>query len=228
MKQMKLAFGLGLLMLLVACGPSGATPDASGELMIVQIDEEGGMRFEPGEIVLTAGQRVRIVLENQGEKDHEFMVGRNVQYTDEGAPNGFAVDFFEGIEDQVDVQLGDGAMLMIDDVTVAMGGTGMGDEGDMDMDESGDTDMGDTEDMDMGSEDEMDMGDEDMAADEHADEHGMGHMGWMVMDAAGSGRTIIEFTVPADRVGEWEMACFEDDGTHYEDGMRGTITIVEP
>ncbi len=24
------------------------------------------------------------------------------------------------------------------------------------------------------------------------------------------------------------MACFEDDGTHYEDGMRGTITVVAP
>jgi hypothetical protein len=28
-------------------------------------------------------------------------------------------------------------------------------------------------------------------------------------------------------VGEWEIACFEDDGTHYEDGMRGTLVVVE-
>ncbi len=225
MKRVKLALACGMLMAVAlgACGPSGATPDASGELMLIQIDEEGGMRFEPSDIVLTAGQRVRIVLENQGEKDHEFMVGRDVQYTDEGAPNGFAVDFFEGIEDLVDVQLGDGAMLMIDDVMVSMGGMDMGDEGDMDMEHA------DEGDMDMGDESDMDMGEEDMEhADESGDEHGMGHLGWMVMDAAGSGQTVIEFTVPADRVGEWEMACFEDDGTHFEDGMRGTITVVEP
>lgn len=199
---------LALAALAAACGPSGAKPDDSGEITIIQIDEEGGMRFEPSDVVFTAGQRVRIILENQGEKDHEFMIGRNVMRTEDGAPNGFEVDFFAGIEDLVTVTLGEGAMLMIDGETISMGGMGM-EEGSMD------------EGMDEG---EMDMEHQD----EHADEHGMDHMGWMVMDSAGSERTIIEFTVPESRVGEWEMGCFEDDGTHYEDGMRGTLTVVEP
>lgn len=211
MKQKGLLFGLAVLVLgLAACGPSGATPGPDGEITIIQIDEEGGMRFEPGDIVLTAGQKVRIILENQGEKDHEFMVGRNVIYEDTGAPNGFEVDFFEGIEDQVTVVVGEGSMLMIDGEVVQMGGEmGMGSEMEGGMEE-----------------------DEHAEGEEHADEHGgegdMDHMGWMVMDSAGSERTIIEFTVPESRVGEWEMGCFEDDGTHYEDGMRGTLTVVEP
>lgn len=43
-----------------------------------------------------------------------------------------------------------------------------------------------------------------------------------------SGMTVIEFTVPEDRVGEWEMGCFEDKGTHYDDGMRGKVIVVSP
>lgn len=203
-------------MVLAACGPSGATPDPeTGEIMLVQNDDEEGMNFEPETIVLTAGQRVRIVLENHGSKDHEFMLGKNVVYTEEGAPNGFEVDFFEGIEDQVDVQLGDGAMLMIDGETVAMGGMGMGMEGE----EEGE--------MQMEGEEHTEEG-EEAHEEEGMAMHMEDHTGWMVMDNAGSGTTVIEFVVPEDRVGEWEMACFEDDGTHYEDGMRGTLIVQAP
>ncbi len=56
------------------------------------------------------------------------------------------------------------------------------------------------------------------------DEH-MDHTGFMVMSNTGSGVSFIEFTVPADRVGEWEMGCFEDDGAHYDDGMKGTLVV---
>lgn len=196
-------------MLAAACGggPSGAQPDESGELIIIQIDDTGGMRFEPNEVVLTVGQRVRIVLENKGSKDHEFMIGQNLIREDDGRANGFEVDFFKDIADLVEVQLGEGAMLMID---AEMIGMDMEDGEEMEHDMSA---MGDDETMDMDE-------DED-------DEHGMGHLGWMVMNAAGSGITIIEFTVTADMVGEWEMGCFEDDGAHYDDGMRGTLVVVE-
>lgn len=215
----KLITGISLLMILVvalaACGPSGATPDPeTGEITIIQEDSEEGMNFDPETVVVTAGQTVRIILENHGSKDHEFMIGQNVVYDDMGAPNGFEVDFFEGIEDQVHVDLGEGAMLMIDSETVAMGG--------MDSDEEGDMDMGDEGDMDMDEGDDHEEDEEGMAV------HVEDHSGWMVMDAAGSGATVIEFTVPEDRVGEWEMACFEDDGTHYEDGMRGTFIVQAP
>jgi len=39
--------------------------------------------------------------------------------------------------------------------------------------------------------------------------------------------TTITFTVPEDKVGDWEMGCFQEQGQHYDDGMRG-ILIVEP
>ena len=35
----------------------------------------------------------------------------------------------------------------------------------------------------------------------------------------------ITFTVTADQVGEWEMACFVEDGAHYDAGMKGTFTV---
>ncbi len=205
-------------MVLAGCGPSGATPDPeTGEILIVQEDDEEGMNFDPETVVLTAGETVTIKLENHGNKDHEFMVGQEVVYDETGAPNGFEVDFFEGIEDQVQVELGEGAMLMIGSETVAMGGMEMEGEGEMEME----------------GEEEHEEGDEHEEGEEHEEEgegmevH-MDHSGWMVMDAAGSGQSTITFTVPEDRVGEWEMACFEDDGTHYDDGMRGTLIVQAP
>lgn len=73
-------------LVLAACGPSGATPDASGQIILVQEDDEGGMSFNPESIVLTAGETVTIVLENHGAKDHEFMIGKEVIYNESGAP----------------------------------------------------------------------------------------------------------------------------------------------
>jgi len=213
-------------LLLAACGPSGATPDPqSGELTLIQNDDDEGMNFSPETIVVTAGQTVRIILENHGSKDHEFMVGQTLVYTEMGAPNGFEVDFFEGIEDQVHVELGAGTMLMIDGKTVAMGGE--------DMPMGGDDEMGVEGEGDMGMEEEAGEGGMPMEGDGHDDEEGTtvhleDHAGWMVMDNAGSGATIIEFIVPEDRIGVWEMGCFEDDGTHYEDGMRGTLIVRAP
>lgn len=216
------AFAMVMAMIIAACGPSGTRPDESGEITIIQIDEEEGMRFEPGEIVLTAGQPVRIILENQGEKDHEFMIGRDVQYMADGAPNGFAVDFFKGIEDQVTVMLGEGAMLMIDDQMIMMDDMGMDEEMAMEEEE-----MAMEEEAMAMEEGEMAVEEEHEHEEEEAHMDEPGHLGWMVMDAAGSGPTVIEFVVPLDRVGEWEMGCFEDDGSHYEDGMRGTLVVVE-
>ena len=39
--------------------------------------------------------------------------------------------------------------------------------------------------------------------------------------------TDITFTVTEDMVGEWEMGCFLDGGSHYTSGMVGTL-IVNP
>ncbi len=177
-----------LALILAACGGAsqGATADASGALNIVQEDSEEGMNFAPDTIVLTAGQKVRLVIENQGAKNHEFMIGRNVMYAESGAPDGFEEDFFMAIADQINAQPSMGAMVMM----------------------NGELMSG----MDMG------MGDSDMAD----------HMGWMLMSPTGTGPSTIEFTVPENAVGEWEMGCFEDDGTHYDDGMRGKVIVVAP
>lgn len=51
----------------------------------------------------------------------------------------------------------------------------------------------------------------------------MGH-GFMIMREPGE-QASITFTITADQVGEWEMACFEEDGAHYDDGMKGKFTV---
>ncbi len=47
--------------------------------------------------------------------------------------------------------------------------------------------------------------------------------GMMLVKAKGSPITL-SFTVP-DKVGEWEMGCFQDDGAHYDEGMKGKVVI---
>jgi uncharacterized cupredoxin-like copper-binding protein len=46
----------------------------------------------------------------------------------------------------------------------------------------------------------------------------------MVMRAPGE-KAEITITIPADASGEWIIACFEEDGAHYDDGMHGTLII---
>ncbi|HIE22104.1 MAG TPA: hypothetical protein EYP73_05845 [Acidimicrobiia bacterium] len=84
---------------------------------------------------------------------------------------------------------------------------------------------------------EGEMGEGDV---EHEEEEGgmdMGgdpHTGAMVMLQPGvpggnqpGQTTILEFVVPADRVGVWQIGCFQEAGQHWEDGMQA-ILIVEP
>ena len=48
--------------------------------------------------------------------------------------------------------------------------------------------------------------------------------GFMVLIGPSSESTVIEFIVP-EKYGEWEFASFEENGTRYEDGMRGTLKV---
>ncbi len=66
---------------------------------------------------------------------------------------------------------------------------------------------------------DMDMTDSTMAGMDDEMAHG-----FMVMREPGEEATIT-FTITADQVGEWEMACFVDDGAHYDEGMKGTFTV---
>lgn len=213
MKRFVLVALLTVLSLLAtACGGAqGVKPNPSGELTIFQEDGKGSMKFSPNTIILTAGQRVRLILENKGQKDHEFMIGRTIVYNDAGETQGFKEDFFAPIADQVNVQLGMGS-------TVMMGGQvlqGMDMSGNM-----GGMNMGNN----MGG---MNMGGQGMPG-MNMGGNGGGDQGWMVLNTVDSGQTVIEFTVPESAVGEWEFGCFQDKGSHYDDGMRGRVIVVKP
>lgn len=51
--------------------------------------------------------------------------------------------------------------------------------------------------------------------------------GFMVALEPGEEPVTLIFTVPRDKVGEWEMGCFENEGTHWQLGMQGKW-IVQP
>jgi plastocyanin len=58
--------------------------------------------------------------------------------------------------------------------------------------------------------------------EEEEEEHG-----FMVVLEPGSEPVTLIFTVPADKAGEWQMGCFENDGAHWDLGMQGKW-IVQP
>lgn len=152
--------GLGWIlavgMLLLGC----ARPAGPAEIRITMSE----FKFEPDTIRVKAGQEVRLVLVNVGQRDHELMIGRNVMEMG-GNPAGYHKDFFAGLSPQVS-------------------------------------------------------GEKIKKEEEEAE----AHAGFMVALEPG-GRATVVFTVPADRVGEWEMGCFEENGSHYLSGMKGKLIV---
>ena len=60
----------------------------------------------------------------------------------------------------------------------------------------------------------------DMDTDGHDD----GHHGFMV--TLGPGATAsVTVTIPDDAVGDWEIGCFRDKGSHWSSGMHATLRI---
>ncbi len=55
--------------------------------------------------------------------------------------------------------------------------------------------------------------------------HGEDH-GFMVMRDPTESATVT-ITIPADAVGEWDIGCFEEEGAHWDDGMKGKLIVVE-
>ena len=146
-----------------ACG--GAAPP-SGSVTIIGSE----YKFAPDAVRLKVGQEVRITFRNDGEKDHEFMIGRTVMKKS-GRSAGYETWLLKGTQVRFER---DGKEIM---AMEAMGG---------DMEEAPD-------------------------------------VGMMLVKQRGSPMTVI-FTVP-DMPGEWEMGCFEEDGAHYDDGMKGKVTV---
>ncbi len=216
---------------LAGCGEGAATPDENGEIVITMTESA----YAPDTIEVSPGQTVTFVLVNEGEKDHELMIGRNVTFTD-GVPDGFEHNFFEGLSPLVDPPE---AAMEMDEMDMDMDMDMDEDDDmhmeDMDMDEDDDMDMEDMdmEDMDMDEDDDMHMEDMDMDEDddmhmedmdmEEGDDHA-GH-GFMVLRQPNE-TARITITIPLDATGEWELGCFEEDGAHWDDGMKGTFTIV--
>ena len=206
---------LTVSMLAAACGSGGDGGQASGAggdpdaHIRVNMTEYG---FGSDVIEVRAGQTVEFLLKNSGDLDHEFMIGREVTVAMDGMATGFEHDFFEGLMPIVDPP--EAGMVMesmemdMDDDSMDMDG----DDGSMDMD-------GDSMDMD-GDDGAMDM-DMDMDTDGHDD----GHHGFMVTLAPG-GTASVTVTIPDDAVGDWEIGCFRDKGTHWSSGMHATLRIT--
>ena len=80
--------------------------------------------------------------------------------------------------------------------------------------------------MDMDGDDgSMDMDGDDGSMDMDTDGHDDGHHGFMVTLAPG-GTASVTVTIPDDAVGDWEIGCFQDKGTHWSSGMHATLRIT--
>ena len=220
---------LTVSMLAAACGSGGDGGQASGAggdpdaHIRVNMTEYG---FGSDVIEVRAGQTVEFLLKNSGDLDHEFMIGREVTVAMDGMATGFEHDFFEGLMPIVDPPE---AGMVMESMEMDMDGDSMDmDDGSMDMDMDGDSmemDMDDGSmemDMDDGS---MDMDGDDGSMDMDTDGHDDGHHGFMVTLAPG-GTASVTVTIPDDAVGDWEIGCFRDKGTHWSSGMHATLRIT--
>ena len=165
---------------------------------------------------------MEFLLKNSGDLDHEFMIGREVTVAMDGMATGFEHDFFEGLMPIVDPP--EAGMVM---ESMDMDG----DDDSMDMDGDDDSMDMDGDSMDMDGDDgsmDMDMdtdGHDDVSMDMDTDGHDDGHHGFMVTRAPG-GTASVTVTIPDDAVGDWEIGCFRDKGTHWSSGMHATLRIT--
>lgn len=59
------------------------------------------------------------------------------------------------------------------------------------------------------------------------DHEAMGHGGYMALLEKTGDQASITFTVTKEMLGEWEMGCFEQEGVHYDAGMKGKVTVSD-
>lgn len=168
MRRLYAILAAGAVVAAACGGGGGAAP--SGTVTVTGSE----FKFEPDTIRLKVGQEARITFRNDGEKDHELMIGKNVMAMG-GHADGYETWLLKGVPVKFER---DGKEIM---AMEAMGG-------------------------------------------EMEEEHGA-DIGMILVKPGASPVTLI-FTVP-DMPGEWEMGCFEDDGAHYDDGMKGKV-IIEP
>lgn len=63
------------------------------------------------------------------------------------------------------------------------------------------------------------------ASDMEDDMHMEDHEGFMISLPKTGDRATLTFTPTEDAAGEWEIGCFEQEGVHYDAGMKGTLVV---
>lgn len=56
-------------------------------------------------------------------------------------------------------------------------------------------------------------------------QHEHSHGGFMLMLPNTDDQATIQFVVTEEMLGTWEMGCFEQDGVHYDAGMKGKLIV---
>jgi len=56
-------------------------------------------------------------------------------------------------------------------------------------------------------------------------EHEEGHTGFMVVLPKEGDTASLTFSMTDGMFGEWEIGCFEQEGVHYDAGMKGKVTV---
>lgn len=159
--------------------------------------------FSPDPLRIPAGIPVTLVVRNDGKIAHELMAGRNVHD---------ASAFEQDLWDHVDVETAGGS-------TAMAGMPGM--EGMEGMAEAGHQEAESKAEPGHGAGGHAEAAGGGQGNDGHADG---GDHGTMVMVNPGE-TAFMTFTLPADRAGEWNLACFVP--SHYEAGMHGQLIVEE-
>lgn len=60
---------------------------------------------------------------------------------------------------------------------------------------------------------------------EEGEAHEHGHAGFMLVLPNSGDQATLKFVVSEEMVGTWEIGCFEQDGVHYDAGMKGKLIV---
>lgn len=192
--------------------------------------------FSPSRLSWRPGQRVTVTIANDSDanpgKPHEFMMGRRPlsEPTPFGARpgDGYASDFFAGV--RVRVVRARGLTMLMPGAAKVSGAAARQPTG------GGNSMPG----MNMSGNDNGSMPGMDMSGGQGAGGGGNSMPG-MSMPPAGAGKprpaqgfmvvlkaggsVTISFVVP-NRPGTWEFGCFQGDGEHYLNGMKGVADVA--
>jgi uncharacterized cupredoxin-like copper-binding protein len=160
----------------------------------------GEFYFNPQSVQLEAGRKVSIELINEGQVAHEFMVGRGAQLNIQGPDN----DMHK--------------MHQVPKETMKTQETGH-----QHLENESQEEMHGAHAMSGGFQKDFFEGIDVTVQNENAAEFmRMPDHGTMIL-LQPHGKAVISFTVPKDRNGTWEMACFVPG--HYEARMKGNIIV---